>query len=110
MANGPRFDRRLFHDRGDVFEGERRYSLATHPGAIRVLGYLNHTDSGSYGDAVRLAEQTGTTPDVTAVRHAGTLKYGIGVNIEQEISRDVGFFMRLGWNDGKTAGLRIHSH
>ena len=67
-ANGPRFDRRLFRDRGDVFEEERRYSLGTHAGAIRVLGYLNHTDSGSYGDAMRLAEQTGTTPDVTAVR------------------------------------------
>lgn len=101
-ANGPRFDRRLFRDRGDVFEGERRFSLGTYPGAVRVLGYLNHTDSGSYGDAVRLAEQTGTTPDVTAVRHAGTMKYGFGVNIEQEISRDVGFFIRLGWNDGKT--------
>ncbi len=101
-ANGPRFDRRLFRDRGDVFEGERRYSLGNHPGVVRLLGYVNHTDSGSYGDAVRLAEQTGTTPDVTAVRHAGTLKYGFGVNIEQQISRDVGVFTRLGWNDGKT--------
>ncbi len=101
-ANGGRFDRRLFRDRGDVFEGERRFSLGTRAGAVRVLGYLNHTDSGSYGDAVRLAEQTGTTPDVTAVRHAGTVKYGFGVNIEQQLSRDVGVFSRLGWNDGKT--------
>jgi high affinity Mn2+ porin len=101
-ANGARFDRRLLRDRGDVFEGERRYSLGTHPGAVRVLGYLNHTDSGSYGDAVGLAGQTGTTPDVTAVRHAGTLKYGFGLNIEQQISRDVGVFSRLGWSDGKT--------
>src|SRR6202011_308786 len=60
------------------------------------------TDSGSYGDAVRLAEQTGATPDVTAVRPPGTLKYGFGVNIEQQVSRDVGVFTRLGWNDGKT--------
>jgi len=101
-ANGPRFDRRLFRDRGDVFEGERRYSLGSRAGAVRLLGYLNHTDSGSYGDAVRLAEQTGATPDVTAVRHTGTLKYGFGVNIEQQVSRDVGVFTRLGWNDGKT--------
>jgi hypothetical protein len=98
-ANGPRFDRRLFRDRGDVFEGERRFSLGDHPGAVRVLGYLNHTDSGSYGDAVRLAEQTGTVPDVTAIHRAGTLKYGTGVNIEQEVTRDTGFFIRLGWND-----------
>ena len=101
-ANGLRFDRRLFRDRGDVFEGERRYSLGDRPGAIRLLGYLNHTDSGSYGDALRLATQTGTTPDVTALHRPGTLKYGTGLNIEQQVSRDAGFFARLGWNDGKT--------
>jgi high affinity Mn2+ porin len=101
-ANGLRFDRRLLRDRGDVFEGEYRYSLGDHPGAMRLLGYLNHTDSGSYADAVRLAAQTGSTPDITAVHRAGTLKYGTGLNIEQEVSRDFGFFTRLGWNDGKT--------
>ncbi|HET9320556.1 MAG TPA: carbohydrate porin [Bryobacteraceae bacterium] len=101
-ANGLRFDRRLFRDRGDVFEGERRYSLGDRPGAIRLLGYLNHTDSGSYGDALRRAAQTGTTPDVTAMHRPGTLKYGTGLNLEQQVSRDAGFFARLGWNDGKT--------
>ena len=101
-ANGLRFDRRLLRDRSDVFEGERRYSLGNRPGAIRLLGYLNHTDSGSYGDALRRAAQTGTVPDITAVHRPGTLKYGAGVNLEQQVSRDVGLLMRLGWNDGKT--------
>jgi len=102
VANGARFDRRLFVDRGDVFEGERRYTVAGHAGAVRLLGYFNHTHSGSYADAIQLAASAGTTPDVTAVRKFGTLKYGAGVNAEQEITRDVGMFMRLGWNDGKT--------
>ena len=102
VANGGRFDRRLFVDRGDVFEGERRYTLGSHAGTIRLLQYFNHTHSGSYADAIRLGEQTGTAPDVTAVKHFGTLKYGTGVNLEQEITHDTGFFMRLGWNDGKT--------
>jgi high affinity Mn2+ porin len=101
-ANGLRFDRRLLRDRGDVLEGEYRYTLGDRPGAIRLLGYLNHTDSGSYADALRLAAQTGSTPDITAVHRAGTLKYGTGFNLEQGISRDTGFFVRLGWNDGKT--------
>ncbi len=102
VANGPQFDRRLFRDRGDTFEGERRYSMGNRPGAVRLLGYLNHTDSGSYAAALHLAEQTGTTPSVTAVRRIGTLKYGTGVSMDQQISRDVGIFTRLGWNDGKT--------
>jgi high affinity Mn2+ porin len=102
VANGARFDRRLLRDRGDVFEGERRYALRGHPGAVRALGYRNYTDSGSYAGALALGAQTATTPDVTAVRRSGTLKYGFGVNIEQEIKEDVGVFARLGWNDGKT--------
>jgi high affinity Mn2+ porin len=101
-ANGPRFDRRLFRDRGDLFEGEVHYSPGDHPGVIRLLGFMHRTDSGHYGDAIRLAEQTGGVPDIFAVRRAGTLKYGFGVNLEQEITKDVGVFTRLGWNDGKT--------
>lgn len=101
-ANGGRFDRRLLRDRGDVFEGERRYAIAGHPGAVRLLGYLNHTYSGSYAEAVRLAERTGSTPDINSVRRIGTLKYGSGLNLEQEIAHDTGIFLRLGWNDGKT--------
>jgi high affinity Mn2+ porin len=102
VANGGRFDRRLLVDLGTVFEEERRYSLGSHPGTIRLLEYFNHTHSGSYADAISLGEETGTTPNVDAVKHYGTLKYGTGVNLEQEVAHDVGFFMRLGWNDGKT--------
>jgi high affinity Mn2+ porin len=105
LANGSRFDRRLFRDRGDTFEQERRYSIGNHPGAIRVLEYMNRSYSGHYGDALRLAAQTGTTPDVTAVRRFGTLKYGMGVSFDQQISQDIGLFTRLGWNDGKTASF-----
>lgn len=102
FANGGRFDRRLLEDRADNFEGERRYTLGSHAGTIRLLEYFNHTHSGSYADAIKLGEQTGSTPNVDAVKHYGTLKYGTGVNLEQEVTRDAGFFVRLGWNDGKT--------
>jgi carbohydrate-selective porin OprB len=49
-----------------------------------------------------MAEQTHTTPDVTATRQVGTLKYGFGINLEQELTKSLGVFSRLGWNDGKT--------
>jgi high affinity Mn2+ porin len=41
-------------------------------------------------------------PVVTDTRRNGTLKYGFGLNMEQELSKDIGVFARLGWNDGKT--------
>ena len=102
VANGLRFDRRLFRDRGDVFEGEYRYVVRKHPGATRILGYTNHANMGTYSEAIALAKQTGATPDITATRHIGTLKYGFGVNAEQELTKNIGVFGRLGWNDGKT--------
>jgi len=102
VANGGRFDRRLFRDRGDMFEGEFRYKLGAHDGAVRLLNYENHADAGTYADAILLAKQKGTTPDVTATRRVGTLKYGFGVSADQELAKDVGVFGRLGWNDGKT--------
>jgi high affinity Mn2+ porin len=102
VANGLRFDRRLFVNRGDVFEAERRYSIRKHDGAVRVLNYLNHANAGTYADSIRLAEANGERPDITATRRNGTLKYGFGVNAEQELTKDVGVFARLGWNDGKT--------
>lgn len=101
-ANGLRFDRRLLRDRADVVEGELHYRPRGHDGAVRLLTFFNHTDSGSFADALRLASQTSTTPDTTAVRRPGTLKYGFALNLEQELTKDAGVFLRLGWNDGKT--------
>ena len=102
VANGLRFDRRVLRDRGDAFEGEVRVKPRGHDGAVRVLSYQNHARMGTYAEAIDLAEQTGTKPDVTATRRPGTLKYGFGVNVEQELAKDIGVFGRLGWNDGKT--------
>jgi high affinity Mn2+ porin len=102
IANGSQFDRRLFRDHGQTWEAERRYSIGKRVGTLRVLAFANRAQAGSYGAALQLARATGTTPDVTAVRHTGTLKYGTGINLEQAITKDFGFFTRLGWNDGKT--------
>ncbi len=102
VANGLRFDRRLLRNRGDVFEGEYRYTLRKHPGAIRLLNYENHANAGNYAEAIRKAQPGGGPPIVIATRRNGVLKYGFGFNMEQEITKDLGLFARLGWNDGKT--------
>jgi high affinity Mn2+ porin len=102
VANGMRFDRRVLRDRGDNLEGEVRVKPRGHDGTVRVLSYQNHARMGTYAEAIDLAEETGTKPDVTATRRPGTLKYGFGVNVEQELAKDIGVFGRLGWNDGKT--------
>ncbi|MGA2654272.1 MAG: carbohydrate porin [Terracidiphilus sp.] len=87
-------DVRFFHDWGMVVEHERRYSTHAHPGAVRLLGYVNQANMGSYQAAL---SAPGTNIDLThATRHTS----GVGLNIEQEITKNIGVFSRLGWNDG----------
>ena len=102
VANGERFDRQLFRDRSDMFEGEFDGKIRGHQGAVRALSYFNHFDGGAYASAIRRAQLTGAQPDITIGPRPGTLKYGFGVSADQEIAKDLGVFGRLGWNDGKT--------
>jgi high affinity Mn2+ porin len=97
-ANGATYDTRVAKNRGLVAEGESRYQPMGHAGAVRVLGFLNRERAGTFRDAML---PDGTT-DLAATRRPGTKKYGFGVNVEQEIARDIGAFGRYGWSDGKT--------
>lgn len=85
---------------GMVAEFERRYSLHDHPGAIRFLAYLNRANMGNYQDAVNSPVRPANILPSEQFRY----KYGFGLNVEQELFKDVGFFSRLGWSDGHTEG------
>jgi high affinity Mn2+ porin len=98
VANGPTLDTRVARNRGNVVEWERRFAPRKHPGALRAMGFANQADAGTYLEALRSAG----IPDVTSTRRNGTLKYGFGLNAEQEIAPAIGAFGRYGWNDGKT--------
>lgn len=102
VANGLRFDRRLFRNRADVFEVEHRYSVRERAGTVRLLGYVNHANAGDYAEAIRIGESTHQTPVVTDTRRNGTRKYGFGISADQQLTNEIGIFGRLGWNDGKT--------
>ena len=83
-----------------VTEFERRYSLDTHPGAIRVLAYLNRANMFSYAGAIPILKAYGVGADVSAAS-AYRSKYGFGLNWEQGIARNIGVFSRVGWTDGQ---------
>ena len=98
--NGSGHDGPFFHAWAMVTEFERRYSITTHPGAIRFLAYLNRADMFSYSGAIPILKANGVGADVSAAS-AYRFKYGFGLNWEQEIAKNVGVFSRLGWNDGQ---------
>ncbi len=99
-ANGLALDHHVLQDRGDVAELELRHRFAGRTGKLRLLAYQNHARMGTY--ALALMDAGPQPPDVTATRRPGTLKYGFGVNVEQQLGDGIGGFARWGWDDGRT--------
>jgi high affinity Mn2+ porin len=97
-ANSPAFDSQIMKALGEVWEWEDRWKIGEHPGAIRYLAYLNHAHMGKYRDALALAP---VNPDITTTREY-RIKYGFGINFEQELTKDLGVWARWGWNDGQS--------
>ena len=54
---------------------------------------------GTFADAIALAAVTGGPADIAAVRQYQS-RGGVSINIEQEITSDLGAFVRAGWADG----------
>jgi high affinity Mn2+ porin len=98
FANSAPLDPKFLKANGQFLEWEGRYSLAEHPGKLRLLAYLNRAHMGDYREAL---DQMPVNPDVTLTR-AYRYKYGFGLSWEQELTKDLGLFARLGWDDGHT--------
>lgn len=99
-SNGTALDAHYLDAWGMVAEFERRFSLNDHPGALRLLGFLNRAHMGSYQEAV---DSPVRPADIEATREY-RYKYGFGLNVEQELVHNVGLFSRLGWSDGQNEG------
>jgi high affinity Mn2+ porin len=82
-----------------VGEIERRYDLWGQPGKVAVTGFLSRGRMGRFDDAVQLAALTGGPADIAAVR-SYTSRGGVSVNLEQQISPDLGAFARAGVANG----------
>jgi carbohydrate-selective porin OprB len=95
-------DHQIFQHYGDQVEVEHAHALFAQPGKLRVLAFRNRAKMARYADALALGAQGGTVPDLNAVRTDEHVKYGLGVNLEQAITADVGTFARVAWADGRT--------
>ncbi|HQT25388.1 MAG TPA: carbohydrate porin, partial [Burkholderiales bacterium] len=85
-----------------VGELEERHQIMGHPGKLKLLGFVNHAVMGSYEDAILAAR--GGVPDMALVRR-GSSRPGIALNLEQQISQDLGSFLRACYNDGSKEAL-----
>jgi len=97
-ANGTSVDAHVLEAWGMVAEFEKRLKIGDHPGAVRLLTFVNRAHMGSYQAAIDNAIRPA---DIEATR-AYRYKYGFGLNVEQELAKNIGVFGRLGWSDGQT--------
>ena len=100
-SNGEALNWQFMQFHGDQVEVERGYAVGGQPGRVRVLYFRNVENMGSFQDALDFAAQYGGTPAVSNVRKRQS-KHGYGINVEQDLSSDVGAFLRAIWADGQT--------
>jgi hypothetical protein len=103
---------------GDQAELEHKHVIKGQPGAIKILGYRNHENMGSFSDAIsafqadpaknattctgfNYGSDNSSAPDLCWARKPN-VKMGIGINMEQAITEDIGLFFRGMVSDGKT--------
>ncbi|MGP0056700.1 MAG: carbohydrate porin [Steroidobacteraceae bacterium] len=82
-----------------VGEIEERHELWGQPGKLKITGFVNRGDAGSFQAAINLAAITGGPADINAVR-TYTSRPGVSLNLEQQVSENWGVFARAGWADG----------
>ena len=107
VANGIDLDWAISRASGQNWEFELRKGLFPAPllnpkrqGAVRVLGFVNHAHMGDYRESVQnyLAGKI-AAPDITTTERFGAVKYGFGLNTEQEVTDSLRLFGRFGWNE-----------
>ncbi len=123
MANGIDFQWNFRRARAENFEFEygrtpftllpERLLNPRYKGVVRLLSYVNHANMGVYrlqnqaalnaraGNSTTPPDPT-ATPVITDHPLQTTVKYGFGLNFEQQLPADLRLFGRFGWNDGRT--------
>ena len=104
VANGIDLVWKPWQAHAENWQYELRHGLIPKKsGAIRVLAYTNYANMGIYRNAVGQFEG-GLVPKPEITNHPWhiTRKYGFGINVEQNLTRNLTAFGRFGWNNDKT--------
>jgi len=102
-ANGLNLQKNLQDAHSENYELEFRPGLVKDRfTAVRLLAFTNFANMGNYHEAIDLFEEGKTpTPEITDHPMQVKLKYGFGINGEQEFTDYLRGFVRAGWNEGQ---------
>ena len=97
-TNDPTFKQLEF-----VGELEERHELWGQAGKLKITGFLEDGRIGAFSDAIAYIEtHPGADPgsSIDMVRR-WNIRPGVSLNLEQQVTEDLGIFARAGWADGK---------
>jgi high affinity Mn2+ porin len=106
-ANGLVMDYNVAKSHALTFEIQKSWN-GRNPGMVRLLAFNNSSQAPNYqttlqqvkvGDSSSLAVYTGEKE----WKIYGGKKYGLGINLDQQLSANTGLFLKASWNDGRTA-------
>jgi high affinity Mn2+ porin len=108
IANHPKMEYVFDKAQSETAEFERKTKLGSHPGTIRLLFSYTQSRQPSYKAGLEAVKTNDTALlnviDGTAEGTSyGGHKTGLGLNMDQEITDNIGAFARVGWNDGQYA-------
>ncbi len=104
VANGIDLVWRPWQVHAENYEYELRYGIVPKKaGVIRLLAYTNSANMGVYRDAnEQFVDGVVKVPDITNHPWHVTRKYGFGINLEQNLTRNFTAYARWGWDNGRT--------
>lgn len=97
-ANGNEMNWKINKASSQTLEFTHRYQINKLDGAVRILGFYTSANMGNYKQSLALSS---INPVIENTRKYGHTKYGFGISAEQNLTRDLGCFLRASWNDGQ---------
>jgi len=104
VANGEHLVWALHRSNASNAEFElHRGILPKKDGTIRFLGFVNNANMGIYQVAIDQFLE-GEVPAPNIIHHPPQVKkkYGLGINVEQAMTKSITAYGRFGWNNGKS--------
>lgn len=102
-SNGLALTTNLTQSYADTIEVQHDFTIFDQDGKVRAMIFRNQAAYGNYASALNYAQTYGGVPDLSNVR-TSQVKYGFGLSLEQYVTKDIGIFARLSWNNGETEG------
>jgi len=108
IANHPKLEYVWAKAHSETIEIEKGFKLNNRKGTVKLLGSYTASRAPSYQQGLNALKNADTTilnviSGNELGKSYGGSKYGVFLNLEQELNNELGFFSRVGWNDGKYA-------